>query len=389
MDDSYQKVALGIIVAFPVLGGIAVSLRFWGRRISNSSIEIEDWLILAAYILALGETVTSWYYIKTNYVGIHIWEVPKDYDVKKGQIWNYANQLLYNPILSLVKISVLIFLLRLDSRSRLVHHLIWGTLWFTALLCIAILLADLFQCHPVAFVYDKTIPGGTCINQGAFYVSTAVMTIFTDLLVLSIPILITYSLQMPIRRKIAVVCILSLGGVATGVGCWRLAQLVEAFFPSSPNPDPTYNIGFASSAVEVNTAVIAACGPSMKAIANRFLPRLLGTSKRGGTSGYGKSGTGNRYHRSSVLGYSRNVASNPGPDDVYELGQQYRSQLHHHQVVDVSGPGKGRPRAKTDSPSLSDEDGLTTSIGIVKTTDVSVREENVGDNKTASIDSLV
>lgn len=168
--------------------------------------------------------------IKTNYVGIHIWEIPKNYDVEKGQIvskattkshahaeyrlqWNYANQLLYNPILSLVKISVLIFLLRLDSRSRIVYYLSWGTLWFTALLCVAILLADLFQCRPVRFVFDKSIPSGTCIDQGAFFVSTAVMTIFTDLLVMAIPIMITYSLQMPIRRKIAVCCILSLGGV--------------------------------------------------------------------------------------------------------------------------------------------------------------------------------
>ncbi|KAL1980808.1 hypothetical protein VTN96DRAFT_3503 [Rasamsonia emersonii] len=378
MDDSYQKVALGIIVAFPALGGIAMILRFWSRRLSQTSILIEDWLILAAYILALGETITSWYYIKTNYVGIHIWEIPKDYDVEKGQIWNYANQLLYNPILSLVKISVLIFLLRLDSRSRTVYYLSWGTLWFTALLCIAILLADLFQCHPVRFVFDKTIPGGTCINQGAFYVSTAVMTIFTDLLVLSIPIMITYSLQMPIRRKIAVCCILSLGGVATAIGCWRLAQLVQVFFPSSVDPDPTYNIGFASSAVEVNTAVIAACGPSMKTIANRYLPRLLGTSRRDGTSAYGKSrASGNRYYRSSGPGYSRNVASNPAPDDVFEMGQKNRSQ-----VVDIAGPASGQ-RTNTASPNLSDEDGVM-GAGIVKTTDLSITEENVG-----SIDSLV
>lgn len=42
MDDSYQKVALGIIVAFPVLGGIAMILRFWSRRISQSPILIGE-----------------------------------------------------------------------------------------------------------------------------------------------------------------------------------------------------------------------------------------------------------------------------------------------------------------------------------------------------------
>lgn len=30
--------------------------------------------------------MTTWYYIKTNYVGIPEWEIPKDYDVKQGLI---------------------------------------------------------------------------------------------------------------------------------------------------------------------------------------------------------------------------------------------------------------------------------------------------------------
>jgi hypothetical protein len=39
VDDSNQKTALGIIVAFPVLGGISILLRFWGRYLSRSSIQ--------------------------------------------------------------------------------------------------------------------------------------------------------------------------------------------------------------------------------------------------------------------------------------------------------------------------------------------------------------
>jgi hypothetical protein len=127
--------------------------------------------------------------------------------------WNFANQLLYNPPLALVKASVLLFLLRLGSKSNLVKRLIWGTFWFNVALVVVIFVADVFQCKPVAFVYDFSIPGGKCFNQGVFYVSTAVMTIVTDFLVLAIPILITHGLQMPRRRKIAVTVILSLGGM--------------------------------------------------------------------------------------------------------------------------------------------------------------------------------
>lgn len=91
--------------------------------------------------------------------------------------------------------------------------LTWTSLAIVTSLFISVLFVDIFQCSPVAYVYDFSIPGGKCINQGAFYVSTAAINLFTDLMVLSIPIIITWSLHMPIRRKIAVCIILCMGGV--------------------------------------------------------------------------------------------------------------------------------------------------------------------------------
>jgi hypothetical protein len=115
--------------------------------------------------------------------------------------------------LTVVKLSILLFLRRLESQSRVVNGLIWGAMAFVVGLFIATLFVDIFQCRPIAYVYDMSIPGGTCIDQGGFYVSTAALNLLTDLVVLSIPIIITWSLQMPLRRKIAVCIILCLGGV--------------------------------------------------------------------------------------------------------------------------------------------------------------------------------
>jgi hypothetical protein len=35
VDDSRQKTALGIVVAFPILGGLAVILRLWSRHLKR------------------------------------------------------------------------------------------------------------------------------------------------------------------------------------------------------------------------------------------------------------------------------------------------------------------------------------------------------------------
>ncbi|KAE8145762.1 hypothetical protein BDV25DRAFT_170263 [Aspergillus avenaceus] len=380
VDDSNQRIALGVIVAFPVLGGIAMLLRFWGRYLSRSALQSDDYFIIMGYILGIGQAVTMWYYVKTNYTGIHFWDIPKDYDRKEGLIWNFATQLLYNPCLTMVKISLLLFFRRLESRSRLINSLIWGTLAFTIALFFAVLFVDIFQCSPVAYVYDQSISGGQCINQGAFYVSTAALNLFTDFLVVSIPILITWSLHMPIRRKIAVCVILCMGGVATVIGIWRLVILAKGFFPSSPPTDPTYDIGFCSSAVEVHVAVMAACAPSMKAIVSKYIPHLLGTSRNGGTSRYGTASASNRFR--SGYGHSR-PKSKAG--DAFELAGPYRA------AVDPTAEEREmRKYRRGDSPSLSSEEG-----GIVKTTDVEVQyspghpHSHVEEGRAASVDSLV
>ncbi|OJJ48039.1 hypothetical protein ASPZODRAFT_166097 [Penicilliopsis zonata CBS 506.65] len=311
VDDSHQRTALAVVVAFTLLGGASVLLRVWSKRLTRAALRADDYLILAGYVMSIAQCVSSWYYIKTNYVGIHIWDVPTDYNVEPGLIWNFVNQLFYNPCLTLVKLSMLVFLLRLESRSRIVHSLILFSSAVTIGLFLAVLVTDIFQCHPVRYVFDESI-AGSCIDQGVFYVATAALNLFTDLLVLSIPIIITVSLQMPVRRKIAVCAILCLGIVATAVGIWRVIILAEGFLSNATDSDPTYSIGFCSSAVEINVAILTACAPSMKAVASRYLPRLLGSSS-------GPS----RYPTSAAYGYGSKLASRSHhtPGDAFELNE--------------------------------------------------------------------
>lgn len=160
--------------------------------------------------------------------------------------------------------------------------------------------------------------------------------------------------------------------------------------------DPTYSIGFVSSAIEVNVAVVTACGPSMKAIASKYLPRLLGTSRGGGTSGYGPGTSGSRAFPGSKFSTRHKSQLHSQADDGYEMNPTNRVEI---------GPGESgdhfdmrKYKRSGDSPSISSgsEDGVT---GIVKTTDVSVRytvdevsphhDGRSRDGKHTSMDSLV
>lgn len=179
---------------------------------------------------------------------------------------------------------------------------------------------------------------------------------------------------------------------ATAIGVWRIVVLAEAFLSNKVTPDATYSIGFCSSAIEVNVAVITACGPSMKAIANRYLPRLLGSSSNGGTSGYGAGTSGSRKFPGSRI-FSTNKASQiqSQADDNYEMADRSganRVDINANHDFDMR-----KYKRHGDSPSISSDsaDGV---VGIVKTTNVSVRYTSgeitpTRDGKNSSVDSLV
>ncbi|KAL2135459.1 hypothetical protein VTI74DRAFT_8445 [Chaetomium olivicolor] len=110
-----QYFALVVSSFFPGLALLVVSVRVAGW-VAASQFAVDDWLVCIAMLLSVTETVLSFFFIKTNLIGIPPKQVPP-HDHTQGLIWAYAVQILYNPILALVKSSVLIFLSRLFGQK--------------------------------------------------------------------------------------------------------------------------------------------------------------------------------------------------------------------------------------------------------------------------------
>lgn len=136
---------------------------------------------------------------------------------------NLANQLLYNPILAIVKASLIVLLFRLEDHRPVVRWNLHVLFWVNIALMISIFLADLFQCTPLHYVYDypamdlaaqkagNGTSGGKCIGQIQFFLGSAGLTILTDIWLLCIPTIVVWRLQMSRRKKIAVIAVLSMG----------------------------------------------------------------------------------------------------------------------------------------------------------------------------------
>lgn len=127
--------------------------------------------------------------------------------------WFYLAQLFYNPILALVKASVLCFLLRLGGQKPGVRNAIYFLNTFNALQAIAIFLVATLQCLPIEANWDAAVkadPNTKCIDN-SFHVTISSITILTDIAVIALPFWIFLGLKMPRAAKVAVLGIFTMG----------------------------------------------------------------------------------------------------------------------------------------------------------------------------------
>lgn len=148
--------------------------------------------------------------IKAEYIGIHNAVIPP-HDVNHPVFLNYIAGLIYNPILSMVKISVLVFLLRLAGTKPAAKVTIWALMFVTFGMMVAIFFSVVFVCDPVQYNWDPTITTGKCFPKAPFAIWTTIVAIVTDLLVLAIPFWIFLGLRMAKKAKIALLCVFALG----------------------------------------------------------------------------------------------------------------------------------------------------------------------------------
>ncbi|KAL1837086.1 hypothetical protein VTJ49DRAFT_4296 [Mycothermus thermophilus] len=290
-----QGFALFVNFFFPALALIVVSVRVTGRA-SAGQFAVDDWLVCVAMLMSVAETVVSFFFIKTNFIGIPPERVPP-HDPTPGLVWTYAVQILYNPILALVKSSVLIFLGRLFGQKNWIRRFL---LWLNVInisQMVAVFFAILLQCIPVAFNWDPTIPGGYCVDRRVLYISTAVFNIVMDILIIGFPLWIFSKLRIPKRTKIGLLIVFTLGFLVTITSIIRLVLLVQGLFmvPIFPNSDPN-NVGFVTSAIETNLALITASAPALRPIfrsrdrggwfARTIMATVATSTTRGGPDNY-------------------------------------------------------------------------------------------------------
>nr|XP_036574520.1 uncharacterized protein CTRU02_15546 [Colletotrichum truncatum]KAF6780964.1 integral membrane protein [Colletotrichum truncatum] len=202
-------------------------------------------------------------------MGIHADKVEMNNIVLMAKFLVVA-EILYAWNLGWTKLSLLMMYYRI-FHIPFFKKMIWavGIFVFSWVICITFLF--IFICVPVEKLWYPDIPG-RCINQVATWIANAASTIFTDLLILLLPIPQVWKLQLQKAEKIALTFAFGLGFFVVFTSAYRTSVLF-----TYNGQDPTYTLAptVGWTAIEMSAGIVSACLPTHRPAIQR-VARLCG-----------------------------------------------------------------------------------------------------------------
>lgn len=181
---------------------------------------------------------------------------------------NYAYNILNVLSYPTIKISILLFYIRIFSVLKNFTRIVWIAIAVLAATGLANILISIFSCTPIRAFWDPLTPG-TCIDEVAYYYWTAIFNCITDLFILVAPMPVIWNREL--KHKVAVTALFLIGGLTFIVSILRIVYYLDY-----TSDDPSYsflNSGYATPG-EVCLAVIVASAPTWKPVWRFLVTRL-------------------------------------------------------------------------------------------------------------------
>ncbi|KAK6529448.1 hypothetical protein TWF281_008621 [Arthrobotrys megalospora] len=283
------RLQFGLTTALAILATILVLGRLSTRRFYIGKVELDDWMLLVAWIFLMGFAgaqlasvpVT---YVLSDHLEVHIWE-PRVITAKLK--FDYALVIIYYICVYLTKLSILCLYLRLcrsetklrytSSGGRL-RGLTWLTIILITLMFVPCVLVAIFRCIPPANVWSVTgnATDNGCIHRPSFFIATSVLHIVADIIIAILPIPLVMKIRGPLMYRVGLIGVLMLGLLATAACIGRLVVLIEA------NRQGEYFYKYATmvntwSFSECALGIIGASIPALKPIFRKVC-QILGAS---------------------------------------------------------------------------------------------------------------
>ena len=266
MYDPASLITTGFLL--PILGGIAVGLRLYCRKVNSAPILIDDYFIVVAQIVLIGMGATQLYgefLVKqdrdilerklrqmenredhdelTVYTGTFAGELGGNTEVSPEGIpivtkrtrvvlkVQYIEEVIEKIAYGASKLSIIFFYRRIFQIKPLFNIISWTLIALTAIFTVSFTIAVAFQCKShfsTSWSFASLSDLDTqCMNTVAELIAFSVFDVALDLAILSQPIPLIMGLQMNKRRKLTLLGIFGLGSLSIAAGVVRLAITVH------------------------------------------------------------------------------------------------------------------------------------------------------------------
>ncbi|KAF2636911.1 hypothetical protein P280DRAFT_408307 [Massarina eburnea CBS 473.64] len=268
-------------VTLTSLSTLVVALRYYCRWYRMGTVGATDHLMMIALVLTWGNTVVNYYQDETSSkFRPSFFRIPEkrpqiEKSVRGTLITWYIYRMSYGVGLCFVKLSILFFY-RAIATHRTFRRMVYLTIYFVILYTLGSTIAAAFQCENPADSIDATgylsqFGGKPSTKQAHFkcydpvklWVFTAAINMFTDVLIMGLPIPTLLGLRVPINKRLALVGIFSVGVMAIVASCVRM--WVMALWAESPQNSAQFGADLLLwGQVETNAGIISASVPFLR-----------------------------------------------------------------------------------------------------------------------------
>ncbi|KAF2272788.1 uncharacterized protein EI97DRAFT_196094 [Westerdykella ornata] len=256
--------ALALMLIFP---STLVPLRLYTKAVIMKSLRTTDVTCLIGFVNFIA-LVTLGYTFPNVGMGKHAWDIPLASYSRLAELLN-IQQAVYMPAILFTKLAILLQLVDIFVPTQLPKNSRWYSLYSliasNVLFFTVLMFVEIFQCVPRQKIWNPTLHG-RCIDINKTFIATGVINVIDDFIILIIPLVWTWKLQLRLKQKVGVSAIFATGFFACITSVMRLIESIK----SLDNPDISHSLLPVSlwALAEVSAGLVVCCLP--------LLPRLFG-----------------------------------------------------------------------------------------------------------------
>ncbi|KAF4992347.1 hypothetical protein FGRMN_7240 [Fusarium graminum] len=351
-----QPWTVEVVVSMTVLALASCALRLYSRHLKAQKLWWDDYVILFAMCWNL-VVVGFIFAMHSNGMGIHADKVPMPQIVMMAK-WLVVAEVLYAWNLGWTKLSLLLMYYRI-FRVPYFKKMAWLVGSFVFAWVITITFLFIFICIPVAKLWYPDLPG-RCINQVGTWIANAASTIFTDIVILCLPLPPIWKLQLGRSEKLGLTAAFAIGSFVVFASAYRTSVLF-----TYTTADPSYTLAptVGWTEIEMSAGIVSANLPTMLPVL-RLVAKFTGLSSFASSvrsnvrQTYGskgdKSTKGLKSQDGTIAGRSRNSGSRSS-NQFYRLPDENESAglIKGTNYTEIAVPANARLRPDTDGYELT------------------------------------